>query len=375
MMKLIVTLLSILVVCFSVNAKQNGDNTYWQSIEQTIQHSGFNGTIVVAQGDNVVLEKSIGYADAKQQIALTTKHLFSPGSVGKEFTTVSIMQLAANKQLDYKDKITKYVDGLPAWAQQITIEHVLTHTSGLPSVQWKKAITTDDAVQQIKQATLLFTPGSGYKYTNLNVVIRALIVESITGQRYADYVAATLFKAAGMTASFHQTKSVEPHRAVAAGDYPTNISGLTIYVTPSDLLKFEKALWNGTLLSAEALRQALPGDKLSGKTNRAYFDFGKYVTDDSGNLLSWQHDGSNPSHHTVKHHDFARDTVFILMSNDGNKSTLYKLLYELQKAVERTSQVLATDEQAATTQTTEQYFYGASQSDAAALALAQVWSY
>ncbi|MGI5308666.1 serine hydrolase domain-containing protein [Rheinheimera sp. WS51] len=337
-MKLIVTLLSILVLCFSVNATQTRDNAYWQSIEQTVQQSGFNGTIVVAQGDSIVLEKSIGYADAKQQTALTAKHLFSPGSVGKEFTTVSIMQLAANKQLDYKDKITKYVDGLPTWAQQITIEHVLTHTSGLPAVQWKKAITTEDAVQQIKQATLLFTPGSGYKYTNLNVVIRALIVESITGQRYADYIAATIFKAAGMTASFHQTKSDEPHRDIAAGDYPTNIAGLTIYVTPSELFKFEKALWNGTLLSAEALKQALPGDKLSGKANRAYFDFGEYAIDDSGNLLSWQHDGSNPSHHTVKHHDFVRDTVFILMSNDGNKSTLFKLLHELLAAVERANQ-------------------------------------
>ncbi len=337
-MRLLVSLLSLLFFCFSTNAKHTGDNPYWHSIEKTVEQSGFSGTIVVAQGDRVVLEKSIGCADTDRQTALTAGHLFSPGSVGKEFTTVSIMQLAANKQLDYKDKITRYIDGLPTWAQQISIENVLTHTSGLPAVQWKKDITTDDVVKQIKQATLLFKPGSGYNYTNLNVVIRALIIESITGQSYADYIRDTIFKAAGMTASFHQTNSDKANPPVAAGDYPTNITGLTIYVTPSDLLKFEKALWNGKLVSTQALKQSLPGDKLSGKTNRAYFDFGKYVTDESGKLLSWEHDGSNPSHHTIKHHDFVRDMVIILMSNDGNKSTLYTLLHELQTADERANQ-------------------------------------
>jgi hypothetical protein len=142
-----------------------------------------------------------------------------------------------------------------------------------------------------------------------------------------------LFKAAGMTGSFHQTKNDLATKGVVAGDYPTNMAGLTIYVTPIDLFKFENALWNGSLISAEQIKRVLPGDRLSGKKNRAYFDFGKFFVNDNGNLVSWEHDGSNPDHHTVKHHDFVTGTVFVLMSSDGNKSTLYKLLNELKTSI------------------------------------------
>ncbi len=330
-MKLLLLFLNAFLLILPVYAKEALSTDYWGSIEEIVQETGFNGTIVVGRGEQVLLHKIVGYADPAKTIPLTANHLFSPGSVGKEFTTISIMQLAAKNKLNYQDSITKYVDGLPAWANKITIKHILTHTSGLPDVKWKRGISTTDVIQQIQQGTLAFEPGTGYKYTNFNVVVRALIVESITGQSYAKYVDDTIFNVAGMTGSFHQTTNDEAYRrGVVSGDYPTNITGLTIYVTPLDLFKFENALWNGSLLSAEQVKQALPGDSLSGQTNRAYFDFGKFFVDDNGALVSWEHDGSNPSHHTIKHHDFNSGNIFILMSSDGNKSTLYKLLNELK---------------------------------------------
>ncbi|MDX1536243.1 alpha/beta fold hydrolase [Arsukibacterium sp.] len=332
-MKLLLLLLSSAVLFLSVQANEVNGNKYWNAIEKTVLESGFNGTIVVGNKTQVILHKSIGYADSDNTIPITAKHLFSPGSVGKEFTTVSIMQLAKGKRLNYKDKISKYIDDLPSWANKITVEQILTHTSGLPDVKWKRDLNTTDVVQQIKQAQLAFEPGTRYKYTNLNVVVRALIVESITGQRYADYVADTIFKIAGMTDSFHQTENELASKKVVSGDFPTNVAGLTIYVTPLDLFKFENALWSDSLINTEQIKQVLLGDTLSGKDNRAYFDFGEYWLDDSRNLISWQHDGSNPSHHTLKHHDFITGNIFILMSSDGNKATLYKLLNELKNHV------------------------------------------
>ncbi|WP_052748974.1 serine hydrolase domain-containing protein [Arsukibacterium ikkense] len=332
-MKLLLLFLNVFFLILPVCAKEALSNEYWDRIEKTVLETSFNGTIVVGRGDQTFFQKSVGYADPAKTIPLTANHLFSPGSVGKEFTTVSIMQLAAKNKLKYQDSITKYVDGLPAWANKITIEQILTHTSGLPDVKWKEGINTADAIQQIQQGTLVFEPGTGYKYTNLNVVVRALIVESIIGQSYADYVDSSIFKVAGMTHAFHQTENEHVSKTVVSGDFPTNMAGLTIYLTPMDLFRFENALWNGSLLSTEQLRQALPGDSLSGQTNRAYFDFGKFFVDDNGSLVTWEHDGSNPSHHTIKHHDFNSGNIFILMSSDGNKSTLYKLLNELKASI------------------------------------------
>lgn len=329
-MKLFLLLLNVVFLALPVHTAAADSNKYWDSIEKTVYETGFNGTIVVGRGEQVLLQKSVGYVDPAKTIPLGANHLFSPGSVGKEFTTVSIMQLAAQNKLKYQDGITKYIDGLPAWANKITIEHILAHTSGLPDVKWKKGINTADAISQIQQGTPAFEPGTGYKYTNLNVVARALVVQRITGQSYADYVDSSIFKVAGMTESFHQTEDELASKTVVSGDFPTNMAGLTIYVTPLDLFKFENALWDGSLLSAEQLKRALPGDTLSGQTNRAYFDFGKFFVNDMGSLVSWEHDGSNPSHHTIKHHDFISGHVIILMSSDGNKSTLYKLLNELK---------------------------------------------
>ncbi|MEN3158611.1 serine hydrolase domain-containing protein [Alkalimonas sp. NCh-2] len=329
-MKFVVLIVSAVILQFSTQANEAESIREWAAIESLVQERGFNGSIVIAKGEQVLFHQNFGYADAAASIPLTSKHVFSPGSVGKEFTTISMMQLAASNKLTYQDKITDYIDGLPAWASEITIEHVLTHTSGLPAVQWKKHISTADAVQQIQQGQPVFEPGAGYHYTNLNVVVRALIVERITGKSYSDSVVDTIFKVAGMTDSFHQTDRQPAANTVVAGDFPTHMAGLTIYVTPLDLYKFERALWNGSLVKAEQLRQVLEGDRLSGQQNRAYFDFGRFMLDQDGTLLSWEHDGSNPSHHTIKHHDFITGSIVVLMSSDGNKSTLYQLLHAIQ---------------------------------------------
>lgn len=103
------------------------------------------------------------------------------------------------------------------------------------------------------------------------------------------------------------------------------MNGVSLYVTPLDLLKFETALKGSLLLPIDKIKKTLRGDKLSGKRNRAYFDFGKFYYDTHGRIVYWEHDGSNPSHHTIKHSDFKKNYTIIVMSSDGNKSTLYQI--------------------------------------------------
>ena len=134
-----------------------------------------------------------------------------------------------------------------------------------------------------------------------------------------------------MKNSFQLSRPSDTSKLVVEGDYPTFIKGVTVYVTPLDLLKFELALVSGKLLPLTSLIDSLTGDALSGKPNRAYFDFGRFQLNQQGELMSWSHDGSNPSHHTLKYTSFNRDLTLILMSSDGNKSTLYSLQNTLIK--------------------------------------------
>lgn len=294
-------------------------------IEDVTTDTRFNGAVLVSRAGHPDFHHYAGFADGERTTPLSAVHLFSPGSVGKEFTTVVIMQQVDKGLLGYADPLAKYLPTLPAWAQTVTVEHILTHTSGLPKIRWHKGISTDDAVRQINESTPAFEPGTDYLYSNLNVVLRALVAEAVANDSFANIVKTTVFDVAGMTNAYQQLDVAQASDQLVAGDFPTALNGVTVYVTPADLMKFERALTGERLLPWAEIANKLSGDRLSGQDHRAYFDFGHFQRDEAGRLLHWEHDGSNPSHHTLKHHNFQHGYTIVLMSSDGEKATLYKI--------------------------------------------------
>ena len=301
-------------------------------IYKYVNESGFNGAILVSHQGKLIVEEYLGYADSEKTTELTRQHLFSPGSVGKEFTTVGIMMLEDQGLLSYEDKVSKFLTELPEWAKNVTIHQILNHTSGFPKIKWKKNISTTDAIKQILNSEGLFEPGNGYQYSNLNVVTRALVIEALTEMPFSAFMYDNIFEPAKIKDSYQQLTLKDNSTKKVVGDYPTYLNGVTVYVTPIDLMKFENALTSNLLIPFADVQTKLDGDELSGQNNRALYDFGLFSKDSMGTLLRWKHDGSNPSHHTLKFHDFENDLVIIIMSSDGNKSTLYQIK---EKIVER----------------------------------------
>ena len=99
--------------------------TLKQSITDLATSHNFNGSILVAKKGEIVLHQHIGYADKEKNVKLSQGHQFSSGSIGKEFTTVSIMQLVEQGKLNYSDIVSRFVPGLPKSHQKITILHIL----------------------------------------------------------------------------------------------------------------------------------------------------------------------------------------------------------------------------------------------------------
>jgi CubicO group peptidase (beta-lactamase class C family) len=334
-MKLTIQLL-FLVLLFSTQYAFAENNQYQNKIEQFIttanKDNNFNGTVLVAKHGDILFHKSYGYADKHKKEPLTIEHRLSPGSIAKEFTTAIIMQLKMNGKLRYEDKISQYLTFLPEWANDISIENILTHTSGMPKVKWHANITTTDIIKQIGEIkTLEFKPNQDYLYTNLNVVLRALIVESIIRSPFKSHLKNTLFVPADMTSTFNKTAISPNTKLITFGDYPTAISGLTIYTTALDLYKWEKTLWGNKLIDREHLKKVIIEPGLSGNPHRAYFDFGTFTVNNKQRLTQLSHNGSNPSHHAIKYNDFDNDIIIILMSSDGRKATLYELKAAISK--------------------------------------------
>lgn len=296
-------------------------------IEQFQTQHGFNGSIAIKLKANPIFTYSVGYQ--KQNTKLNAEHLFSSGSVGKEFTTVALLKLIDESRLTLDDLIGKYIPTLPPWGQQIKVKHLLSHTTGLPKISWKNNITTQDVMDQVMSLQVLeFPPGTDYLYGNINVMLRAKIVENITGQEFDKYLKDHFLDPLGMTNTI-QSVTINQSKQQVAGDYPTAINGVTIYTTASDLLLWEMALLDGKALNGKSVLRYISKHKLSGKPNHIEYDFGQFYMENE-KISAIKHDGSNPSHHVLKYTNLTSQLSLVVMSSDGNKNLLYLIKDDIE---------------------------------------------
>lgn len=237
----------------------------------------FSGAVRLERGGKAIVDGAWGYADldTKAENRPTTK--FNLGSASKMWTAAAIMRLIKDGRLSPNSRLSEFKLGvpLPANAADITIAHLLSHTSGLGNYFGAKYDAVDKAfLDDIDDFLPLavplesaFKPGSDYKYSNTGFLVLGKIVEIASGKSYFDYVANVVFHPAGMKESgcFAVTEGVAsgydrtqtdagpvfesnvrflPRRSVSAGG---------CYSTTGDMLRFFDLLNGGTLASAEAV--------------------------------------------------------------------------------------------------------------------------
>ena len=126
--------------CQSPSSKDNSNSSNHISeqldalVEKHFQEEKFNGSVLIADKGNVILNKEYGYSDLEKKNPLSSGSLFEIASISKQFTALLIMILKEENKLDYDDAIVKYFPNLPY--KEITIRHLLTHTSGLSEKQF-----------------------------------------------------------------------------------------------------------------------------------------------------------------------------------------------------------------------------------------------
>jgi CubicO group peptidase (beta-lactamase class C family) len=158
-------------------------------------------SVLVRHDGQKIFEHSYGLADVEAKRAATPRTNYRLASVSKQFTATAVLTLVQEKRLRLDDPIDIYLPGLPSG---INVKHLLTHQSGL--ADYEDHLPPGDF--QVKDAdvlsilqkvpTLLTPPGAKYAYSNSGYSLLALLVEKITGQRYADALDARVLKPAGM---------------------------------------------------------------------------------------------------------------------------------------------------------------------------------
>ena len=241
-----------------------------------VRNNQFMGTVLVAEGDRVILDKGYGYANIERQELNTPDTRFRLGSITKQFTAACILLLEERGKLKTDDLVNKYIaDAPPTW-DNITIFQLLTHTSGIPNFTSfpdyreteAQTVTPEQLVARFRNKPLDFEPGTKWSYSNSGYALLGYVIEKISGQSYEEFVRENIFKPLGMKDSGYDSNSVVvPHHAngysrkgdaMVNADYidmtiPFSAGGL--YSTTHDLLRWEQSLFGGKLLSSASLRK------------------------------------------------------------------------------------------------------------------------
>ncbi len=266
----------VTVTCLSPLAMAEPADRMDKMIESYVKDHEFIGTVLVAKGDKVLLDKGYGSANIEWNIPNTPQTKFRIASLTKQFTAASVLILEERGKLKLGDKISAYLpDTPPAW-RDITIFHLLTHSSGIPNFSnldtFPPIITLakkpNEVIDLVRALPLDFAPGEKFNYSNTGYIVLGALIEKVSGKSYESFLQENIFTPLAMNDSGYDSSSqVLTRRAAgytfedghfANADYmdmgiPFSAGGL--YSTCDDLLRWEKALYGGKLLSAESLKK------------------------------------------------------------------------------------------------------------------------
>jgi CubicO group peptidase (beta-lactamase class C family) len=234
----------------------------------------FSGSVLVAKGDEILLEKGYGKADIENDIQNTPDTKFRIGSLTKSFTAMAIMQLVEKGKLSLDDKLTKFIPDYPN-GDKITIHNLLTHTSGifdhteLPDYDTQRrveACSVEKTISTFKDKPLQFEPGSKFEYSNSNYILLGFIIEKVSDQAYGQYIEESIFKPLAMNNSGFEypdrsyknfalgyvIENCEITRAKSRVMSNGHASG-ALYSTVHDMYLWDRALYTTKLISRDGL--------------------------------------------------------------------------------------------------------------------------
>ena len=158
----------------------------------------------VSQHGQVLVNRAYGMADLERGVALTPKTVFDVGSVTKQFVAASILLLVDEGRMSLSDDVRKYVPELPDYGHKVTIDHLLTHTSGIRDWVWLSQVTggKEDVLTLIlRQRGLNFAPGEEWSYSNSGYELLREVVARVSGQSLAEFMRTRLFEPLGMNST------------------------------------------------------------------------------------------------------------------------------------------------------------------------------
>ncbi len=301
----------IFVACIFFLKKTNGQNRedkklvnqLDQLISEKYKSIAPGCVMLVAKQGNIVYEKAFGNANIELNVPMKPEMIFRLGSVTKQYTAVAILQLVEAGKISLQDSIQKYVKDYPHKGHTITIENLLTHTSGIKEYQAikdttpngeRKDYTPKEGVDFFKNEPLVFEPGTQFQYSNSNYFLLGYIIELLSGKSYQEYLNQNIFSVAGLTNTYYNLQEkIIPGRVsgytridttLENADYlsmTTAYAAGALMANVEDLFKWHKALYDQKLIGEEMLNKATTFFTLKNGSTTGY-GYGWYLNEIGG---------------------------------------------------------------------------------------------
>lgn len=295
----------------------------------------FNGNVLVADNNHIIYQGSFENRILNKITELNQGSIFQLASISKQFTAMAVMILKERGLIRYSDSVVKYLPDLP-WPN-VTIEHLLQHTGGLPNYMWVvehywKEDSPPNNTQVIElirdhenEMGLYFRSGTRFNYSNTGYMVLASLVEIVSGQAFPDFMEENIFKPLGMKHSFVYPNSSLADSGLVQGYRPYRGRYISIpqtvndgsygdkgvYSTISDLYLWDQALNSEKLVSRKTLEEAFSPLILRGKYKINY-GFGFRIKEVKGKKIVYHHGRWNGFRTSIWRYPEGNSSIIIL---------------------------------------------------------------
>jgi CubicO group peptidase (beta-lactamase class C family) len=259
-------------------------------------------TVIVSQRGVILFRKAYGLANTETKVPLRPELALRTGSITKQFTAAAIMMLAEQGKLSLADELGSHLPNYPEHGRHITIENLLTHTSGIRNYTelpqfgslLAKDVSVDDAIAFFKGAPIQFQPGQGFSYSNTNYFLLGAIIEKVSGISYQAFMQQQIFQPLQMHSTEIESAASPVATAIGYTQGRNGINKVPYYsmswpfaagamrTSVDDLVRWDNAIRIGALLRRESWERMAKDFTLSDGSHTGY-GYGWFIRKLRGN--------------------------------------------------------------------------------------------
>lgn len=292
---------------------------------------------LIAQRGEIIYERAYGLADLELEVPVRPEMVFPVGSMTKMFVATAAMLLAENSELDYATPVTAYLPECPDQWRAVTVDHLLSHTSGIPDLfsvpnyiaQLRNDVSPPQLTEFVRDLPLLFEPGSRPAYCNTNYVLLGRALEAVTGKPLEQVVCERVISPLGLSHTYFAVDNdqVIPGRVngyvVQPGGELRNqpfvswsqaYGAGTVHSTVRDLLRYVVALFQEGFLGTESLKHVTT-PRIVGNGERSPYGYGNLFVFAEGCAPLVRISGSTMGHQAYSLYVQERDAYVAILSN------------------------------------------------------------